>query len=155
MTSVTLYLDNSVLGGYFDTEFEAATRKLWLQAKAGQYRFVASVVTEREAARAPERVYNLFLDTFTDPESILGLETRAIALAQSYVDHKIVSPKYLDDAQHVAAATTHGIGVIVSWNFRHLANYHREAGFNRVNLEYGYPTVRIISPQELVYGNDD
>ncbi len=155
MTPVTLYLDNSVLGGYFDAEFEAATRKLWVLAEAGQYRFVASVVTEREAARAPERVYNLFLDTFTDPESLLGMESRAIALAQSYVDHKVVSPKYLDDARHVAAATTHGIGVIVSWNFRHLANYQREAGFNRVNLEYGYPTVRIISPQELVYGNDD
>lgn len=155
MTPVTLYLDNSVLGGYFDTEFEEATRKLWMLAEAGHYHFVASVVTEREASRAPERVYNLFLNTFTDPESILGLSARGLALAQSYVDHQVVSPKYIDDAQHVAAATTHGLGVIVSWNFRHLVNYQREAGFNRVNLEYGYPAVRIISPQELVYGDEN
>jgi len=76
MTPVTLYLDNSVLGGYFDAEFEAATRKLWVLAEAGQYRFVASVVTEREAARAPERVYNLFLDTFTDPDPPWPGDTR-------------------------------------------------------------------------------
>jgi hypothetical protein len=99
MTPVTLYLDNSVIGGYFDDGFEEATRKLWLLAEAGRYRFVASVVTEREAARAPERVYNLFLETFIDPESILGLETRGVALAQSYVDNKVVSSKYIDDAQ--------------------------------------------------------
>ncbi len=33
------------------------------------------------------------------------------------------------DARHVAIATTHGIGIIVSWNFKHLANYQRESGF--------------------------
>ena len=54
------------------------------------------------------------------------------------------------DARHVAIATTHGIGIIVSWNFKHLANYQRESGFNRVNSVYGYPAVRIISPTELV-----
>jgi len=39
----------------------------------------------------------------------------------------------------------------VTWSFRHLANYRREAGFNRVNLENGYPVIRIISPLEIVY----
>jgi hypothetical protein len=61
----------------------------------------------------------------------------------------------MDDARHVALAVTHGIGLIVSWNFRHLANYQRESGFNRINLLYGYSSVRIISPPELVYGDDD
>ncbi len=51
--------------------------------------------------------------------------------------------------------TAHGIGVIVSWNFKHLANYQRESGFNRVNSVYGYPAVRIISPSELVYGDEE
>ncbi len=49
------------------------------------------------------------------------------------------------------AATTHGLGVIVSWNFRHLANVRREADFNRVNSLSGYPPVRIVSPPEVVY----
>jgi predicted nucleic acid-binding protein len=155
MTPVTLYLDNSVLGGYFDPEFEEATRKLWKQASAGQYRFVASVVTQQEAVLAPPNVVSLFARTFPDDSVLLRLTERTGELAEAYLAAGVVTAKYADDARHVAAATTHGIGVIVSWNFRHLVNYHREAGFNRVNLEYGYPTIRIISPQELIYGNDE
>jgi hypothetical protein len=86
---------------------------------------------------------------------LLPLSDRAEELAQAYVAHGILTAKWIDDARHVAIATTHGIGIIVSWNFKHLANYQRESGFNRVNSVYGYPAVRIISPSELVYGNED
>ena len=80
---------------------------------------------------------------------------RAEELARAYVQAGILTAKYIDDARHVAIATTHGIGLIVSWNYKHLANYQRESGFNRINLVYGYPNVRIISPPELVYGDDN
>ena len=63
--------------------------------------------------------------------------------------------KYADDARHVAIATVESVAVIVSWNFRHLANLRREAGFNAVNLLQGYPQVRILSPLELIHENDE
>ncbi len=86
---------------------------------------------------------------------MLELTPRAEELAQAYLAASVVSARYVDDARHVAIATTHGIGVLVTWNFRHLANYRREAGFNRVNLENGHPAVRIISPLEIVYESQD
>jgi predicted nucleic acid-binding protein len=155
MGVLTVYLDNSVLGGYFDSEFEEATRRLWRMADAGECRFVASVVTQQEAALAPPDVVRLFARVFPDDSALLELTLRAEELAQAYLAAGVVSAKYVDDARHVAIATTHGIGVIVTWNFRHLANYRREAGFNRVNLENGYPAIRIISPLEIVYESQD
>ena len=155
MPALTLYLDNSVVGGYFDPEFEEATRRLWALAESGRYRFVASVVTQQEAALAPPQVVQLFARTFPDDSLLLSLTDRAEELARAYVQAGIITAKYVDDARHVAIATTQGIGLIVSWNFKHLANYQRESGFNRVNLVYGYPSVRIISPPELIYGDDD
>jgi predicted nucleic acid-binding protein len=155
VAALTVYLDNSVLGGYFDAEFEVATRRLWQMAEAGQCRFVASVVTQQEAVLAPPDVVRLFARTFPDDSALLELTPRAEELAQAYLAASVVSARYVDDARHVAIATTHGIGVIVTWNFRHLANYRREAGFNRVNLENGYPAVRIISPLEIVYESQD
>ena len=155
MPALTLYLDNSVIGGYFDPEFENATRRLWTLAKAGQFRFVVSVVTQQEAALAPPNVIELFARTFPDDSLLLPLSERAEELAQAYIMDGVLTAKYIDDARHVAIATTHGIGIIVSWNFKHLANYQRESDFNRVNSVYGYPAVRIISPSELVYGNED
>jgi predicted nucleic acid-binding protein len=153
--ALTLYLDNSVIGGYFDPEFEKATRRLWDLEKSGQYRFIAFVVTQQEAALAPPPVVQLFARTFSESSSLLPLTERAEELAHAYVHAGILTVKYIDDARHVAIATTHGIGIIVSWNFKHLANYQRESGFNRINLMYGYPSVRIISPPELIYGDED
>ncbi len=40
-------------------------------------------------------------------------------------------------------------------HFQHLVNLRREAGFNRVNILLGYPSVRIVSPLELIYGNEE
>ena len=155
MPALTLYLDNPVIGGYYDLEFEKATKRLWALEKSGQCQFIASVVTQQEAALAPPPVVQLFARTFSENSSLLPLTERAEELAQAYVRAKILTLKYIDDARHVAIATTHGIGIIVSWNFKHLANYQRESGFNRINLMYGYPSVRIISPPELIYGDED
>jgi predicted nucleic acid-binding protein len=153
--ALTLYLDNSVVGGYFDAEFEKATKRLWSMEESGHFRFVASVVTQQEASFAPPEVVTLFARTFGEDFNLLPLTERSEELAHAYVQAGIITPKYIDDARHVAIATTHGIGVIVSWNFKHLANYQRESGFNRVNLAYGYSVVRIISPAELIYGFED
>jgi predicted nucleic acid-binding protein len=155
MAVLTVYLDNSILGGYFDSEFQEPTQRLWRMADAGECRFIASVVTQQEAALAPADVVRLFARTFSDDSALLELTPRAEELAQAYLAAGVVSARYADDARHVAIATTHGIGVLVTWNFRHLANYRREAGFNRVNVENGYPAIRIISPLELVYESED
>lgn len=155
MAALTVYLDNSILGGYFDAEFQEPTRRLWRMAENGECRFVASVVTQEEVSLAPPQVVRLFARTFPDDAVLLSLTPRAEELAQAYRAAGVVSDKYVDDARHVAIATTHGIGVLVTWNFHHLANYRREAGFNRVNLENGYPAIRIISPLEIVYESQD
>jgi len=145
----------AILTLYFDSEFEVPTRRLWRMVGAKECRFVASVVTQEEVSLAPPEVVRLFAQTFPDTSALLELTPRAEELAQAYVTAGVVSTRYVDDARHVAIATTHGIGVLVTWNFRHLANYRREAGFNRVNSESGYPAIRIISPLEIVYGSQD
>lgn len=104
---------------------------------------------------APPAVVGLFAQTFPDSSVLLPLNDRAEELAQACVTDGVLTAKYIDDARHVAIATTHGISIIVSWNFKHLANYQRESGFNRVNSVYGYAAVWIITPSELVYGNED
>jgi predicted nucleic acid-binding protein len=155
MKATALYLDSSVLGGYFDDEFRDATRELWSQMEQGRWQFVSSVVVDLEVSKAPERVRRLLRDTFTDSDTVLPLTEEAEDLAQAYLKQKAVSADYADDARHVAIAVTHGIGIVVSWNYRHLANLRRETAFNGVNLLQGYPPVRIVSPLELIYGTEE
>ena len=76
-------------------------------------------------------------------------------LAEEYLRAAVVSPKYADGALHVAICSTHRIPNLVSWNFRHLVNVRREAGFNAVNLLQGYAPLSIVNPKELIYGDTD
>ena len=149
-----LYLDTSVIGGYFDEEFKDSTRELWRQMKAGKYRFVTSLVTAEELANAPAKVRELWTDTFT-PEMVLHVTDEVEKLAAAYMKQVVLPPKYSDDARHVAACTVAGIDYLVSWNFKHLVNVDRQKGFNAVNLLQGYSAISIVNPLELIYGDED
>ncbi len=150
----SLYLDTSVLGGYFDEEFQGATRELWRQWKAGKYRFVTSMVVDRELVGAPEIVRNLYGEIF-QATAMLQLDEEAQELAREYLDAGVVTQRYRDDANHVAICTVARLDYLVSWNFRHLVNVDRANGFHSVNILRGYPLVRIVNPLELIYGNEE
>ena len=111
-------------------------------------------MTEAEIQAAPAKVQKLLSGHFGDSQ-ILSLTAEAETLAQAYLAAKVVSQNFVDDARHVAIATVEQVGLIVSWNFKHLANYRREAGFNAVNLLQGYRPVRILTPLELIYGDEE
>jgi predicted nucleic acid-binding protein len=150
-----LYLDTSVIGGYFDAEWMTDTRELWAQAQAGKWRLLTSIVTEREVQNAPDNVRQLFKETFQNASELLMATEEAEDLAQEYLSAGVVSRKYADDALHVAICSAHRVPFLVSWNFRHLVNVRREAGFNAVNLLQGYAPLSIVNPKELIYGDTE
>ena len=153
MHALSLYLDTSVIGGYYDAEFMADTRALWRLREAGRYRFITSQLVFQEIAGAPERVRELMRATFT-PDDVLERTAEVEELAQAYLAQKVVPPNYDDDARHVAVCTIARLEYLVSWNFKHLANVRRESGFNAVNLLQGYPSLRIVAPTFLIHGHD-
>jgi len=154
MHALALYLDTSVLGGYFDAEFLADTRALWRLREAGRFRFVSSQLVIGEIAGAPERVRALMQTGFA-VEDVLAINEEMEALAAAYLGQKVVPAGYADDAQHVAVCSVARLDYLVSWNFKHLANVRREAGFNAVNLLQGYPPVRIVAPTFLIHGHEE
>ena len=152
MRARPVYLDTSVIGGYFDSEFAEPTLALWELAGGGEYRLVTSGLTANEVLAAPPEVRELFVETFANP-IVVGVE--AEVLADAYVEAKVVPVRYRDDALHVAVCVLEGIGLLASWNFKHLVNLRREEGFNAINLLRGLPMVRIVSPLELLNEEDD
>jgi len=76
MLAPEIYIDTSVIGGYYDDEFKAETRRLWNLKKKSIYRFKTSIITLEEIENAPERVQQLFAKTF-DEDSILPSSAEA------------------------------------------------------------------------------
>lgn len=151
----TLYLDTSVIGGYFDDEWREDTRELWAQRGNRLWRFISSGLVAQEIAGAPPDVRQLFKDTFDRSKDLLAMTGEIEDLALEYLKVGVVPVKFKDDAVHVAACTVHRVNHLVSWNFKHLVNVRREAGFNAVNLLQGYPPVSIVNPKELIYGHTE
>lgn len=129
----SLNLDTSVVGGYYDPEFMADTRALWRLMEAGRFRFVSSQLVIDEIAGAPKPVRELMRMCFTS-ENVLDVSVEMEDLAAAYIAPKVVPAVFADDAQHVAVCAVARFDYLVGWNFKHLANARREAGFNAVNL---------------------
>ncbi|MSU24793.1 MAG: hypothetical protein EXS32_13340 [Opitutus sp.] len=155
MPAQTLYLDTSVIGGFYDVEFMSDTRALWRLMERGAYRFYTSRVAMNELRGAPLVVRQLAARTFADASRILDVSPEAFALSRAYLAASVVPAKFADDAAHVAVATCEGIGLIVSWNFKHLASLHRNERFNAVNVLHGRPAIRIVTPSVLLNPDED
>lgn len=112
-------------------------------------------LTLRELILAPARVRNL---TETIPDQyleLISLTEEAEILAGYYVSEGVLTSKFESDAQHIAMATILKVDSLVSWNFKHMVNFFRIRQYNSINLKFGYQTIDIRTPKEIMYGNED
>lgn len=71
-------------------------------------------------------------------------------LARTYVDAGIFSVSSMfRDALHVAVSVLTRQDVLVSWNYKHLANRRRRAAVHSLNVRLGLPVIEIVAPSEL------
>ena len=150
-----IYIDTSIVGGYFDDEFSGATRALFERLENREVVFVISSVLEQELVKAPPKVREL-LDTYDSEcfERVL-LTKEAIELADCYIAEKVVGKTCVDDCRHIAIATLNKVDVLASWNFKHIVNLDRIRGYNSVNMKNGYTIIEIRNPRELIGHEND
>jgi hypothetical protein len=148
MKQLRIYIENSVVGGYFDDEFKTPTRKLFDEFRKGHYKAVISSHTFDELDNgAPDNVKDN-LKTIDYEDHIVTDEMKD--LTEKYMSEKIVSEQYRSDALHIAVATVLDVDVLVSWNFKHIVNLNKIRLFNAVNMREGYGVLDIRTPQEVI-----
>jgi predicted nucleic acid-binding protein len=144
-----LYLDTSVIGGYYDDEFLDDTRRLFQAIKNNEYGVVISDLTLKELIKAPQNVKTLLRDLSIDFMEIVA-SPECVELANEYLKEKVVGQTSLEDCVHIATATIHKVDILVSWNFKHIVNIQRIRGYNAINLKNGYQQLEIRSPKDLI-----
>ncbi|PIQ19492.1 MAG: PIN domain protein [Flavobacteriaceae bacterium CG18_big_fil_WC_8_21_14_2_50_34_36] len=150
-----IYIDTSIVGGYFDIEFEFETKLLFERLENKEIIFVVSDLMDIELERAPERVKNLLFNYPKECFERVSLTKEAQELGQMYVNEKVVGQTSIEDCYHIAMATINNVDVLASWNFRHIVNFTRIKGYNSVNLKSGYNLLEIRNPKDLIeYGNE-
>jgi len=150
-----VYIDTSVVGGFFDEEFKEVTVRLFQRWESDQLIFVVSDLLELELMNAPKHVREL-LDNYS-PEKFERIEftEEASNLADGYILAGVVGKTSIEDCRHIALASIYKVDVLASWNFKHIVNLDRIKGYNSVNLRQGYAMLEIRSPKDLIdYENE-
>jgi len=157
MKKLNVYLDTSVINFLFaedSPEKKKITEEFFddYVAKGKFNAYISSVVIEEiertKETEKRERLSNVILK-YDLP--VIGLTEEGVKLGQKYIKEKIIPEKKVDDARHLAIATINEIDVLVSWNYKHLANVNKEKQVIAVNIRegYNYP-LRLTTPLEVM-----
>jgi hypothetical protein len=150
-----IYIDTSIVGGYFDDEFREDTIKLFERFENDEVIFVVSDLLDIELLFAPSYVRELLLKYPGEKFIRVELTEEVIILANTYIEEKVVGKTSIEDCRHIALATINKVDILASWNFKHIVNLERIKGYNSVNLRLGYAILEIRSPKDLIRYEED
>jgi|ERR1017187_2066229 predicted nucleic acid-binding protein len=145
-----LYIDTSVIGGYYDDKFLIDTRAFFDRIINKDFFIYFSEVNETELVLAPQRVKDVKKLIPLDCLKNLELDSESKTLAETYVKEKALGQASMNDAYHIAIASVNRLDCLVSWNFRHIVNFDKIKLFNSINLKSGYPLIDIRTPLEFL-----
>jgi predicted nucleic acid-binding protein len=158
MKKLSVYFDTSIINFHFAEdapEKKAITIEYFERyVRTGTYDHFVSDFVVAELDRTSDKalrkslldIIRLFPIQFLPAEPHDEIQQ----LATHYLQSGAIPKRKLDDALHVAICTVHKVDVLLSWNFRHLANVNKERRLMVANIEAGYSfTPRMATPMEV------
>lgn len=149
-----IYIDTSVIGGYFDEEFDVATKRLFDRIIHKDFDVYFSEVNETELSLAQAYIQDIKKLIPLDCYKYAELNDEAKELAETYVSEKALGQTSMNDAYHIAIASVNRLDCLVSWNFKHIVNFDKIKLFNSINLKLGFPLIDIRTPLEFFKDED-
>ncbi len=145
-----IYIDTSVIGGYFDEEFELYTKLFFERVEKGEIKVVLSDLLATELKGAPENVLKFYRAIPKAQIEYAEQTEDSIKLAEEYLNEGVVGKTSRTDCRHIAIATLVNADILVSWNFKHIVNIARIRGYNSVNIKFGHRILEIRTPREIL-----
>ena len=145
-----IYIDTSVIGGYYDAPLQEATRQLFERIADREFDVYFSEVNDAELMNAPQQVKEVKDLIPCDCFHQIVVTDEVETLSKLYISEKALSKASENDAYHIAFASVYKIDCLISWNFKHIVNYNKIKLFNAINLRFGYPLIDIRSPLEFL-----
>lgn len=150
MKKQRIYIDTSVFGGYFDSEFDEYTKPFFKRINQGEFTILLSAALQRELEPAPVKIVKLVTQLNSKYTEFLEENDETLNLATEYITGNVVGKTSFADCLHIALATINQADLLVSWNFKHIVNMERIRGYNSINIKNGYKQLEIRSPRDLM-----
>lgn len=157
MKKLRVYLDTSVINFLFADDapdLKVITEELFVDfIKKEKYLCYISDVVIKEIEKTKDNLHKLnLLKVIKDYNlRILNISEEAEKLSLLYLENHVIPERKIEDAQHIAIATVNQLDVLLSWNFKHLANINKQFAVKQVNEREGffYPLV-LTNPMEVM-----
>ena len=128
------------------------TRTWWVTAHE-RYELVTSpAVLDELCGGDPARVAERLALVGQIP--LLAIEPSIVEIVETYIRHKVMPADPGGDALHLALASYHKCDFLVTWNCLHLANANKFGHIRRVNAMLGLFVPALVTPLELLGGNN-
>ena len=159
MEQPKIYLETTIFSFFHETrnygeypKYTEQVHEIFKRIKAGAYIPFTSSFTLREIAMDPDRKKQERMTALVPEYRIMVLDESEEAnwLAEQYVKEGAISPNYVTDALHIAAAVVNGLDFIVSLNFTHIVRTWTIELVRRVNKRDGYLGIGIYKPSEVL-----
>ena len=154
----SIYLDMNVISVMFYTGadpriiYQRLVTKEWWLKERGHFRLCVSELTEAELQKSyfvgQKKSVSLVRRLNYPPMNSAGRDCMA-----HYVHERLVPDTKEADAAHLALATVHGIGYLMTWNHAHLANVATQERLRAINRHLGYETPFLVSPESLPWAS--
>ena len=164
MKKLKIYLDTSVINFLFADDvpdFRKVTEEFFELVKEGEsFEVYISDVVINEISKTNDIIKRHRLLSIISEYQIIRLtnekDTEVSELAELYLSKGIIPKVKIEDALHIAFAVVFEMDVLLSWNFKHLANIRKEKAVLLTNMEngYNYP-IRIATPMEVDYDDNN
>ncbi len=157
MRKLKVYLDTSVINFLYaeDAADYMKVTKEFFDSYLDSYEVYISEIVLLEIERTTDTVRKKLLHSVIAQYGIeiYGEVNEEIqSLAEKYIKQGLVPQKKFDDAVHVAFATYYEFDVLLSWNFKHMANIMKQTRINAFNESEGYSKrLNLLSPMEVIY----
>ncbi|EDN70771.1 conserved hypothetical protein [Beggiatoa sp. PS] len=162
MKRLKIYFDTSVINFLFADDapqLRDATIEFfedWVKTKKYDVYISDIVIAEIEATQDNDKRTQLMEVIDNYPISYVTEQSsdEIAQLAESYLNKAVLPAKSKADALHVAICVVNQIDILLTWNYKHLANITRKHKLLQINLanNYLYP-LEILTPFEVL--NDE
>jgi hypothetical protein len=88
------------------------------------------------------------------PIPLLSVSNEVILMAERLVMQGIIPFQAASDAIHVAVASVHRMGYLVTWNFKHIANPFLRERLRACVNDAGFRLPVMCSPEELLQNDE-
>ena len=149
-----LYLDTSIPSAYCDNSKpvrQLITQK-WFENEAYYYElYISNLVFEELSKLSNQEKRETIEDLlYKHKVNMLPLTKEAQELAYLYMKKGAIPPSEPEDALHIAIATVNRIGLLASWNFKHIVSINPIRKIHEINSKEKYQIIEIGSLE--IYG---